>query len=123
MAREETEIQKSILDLLLGLGVLVWRNHNQGVRIAGKGRIKSPSSGIPDIVGVCANGRFLGIEVKTKTGKVEAHQIAFHDRISLSGGLCFVARSVDDLDQFLPEILNRLPLPSATPFEPLQSSS
>ena len=52
--------------------------------------------------------RFLAIEVKTKTGKVSLDQAKFLKLVNESGGLGFVARSVDDvidtlgvLDRFL----------------------
>ena len=41
--------------------------------------------------------RFLAIEVKTKTGKVSPDQVKFLNRVNESGGLGFVARSVDDV--------------------------
>ena len=60
---------------------------------------------MPDIVGVTPAGMFLGIEVKTKTGKVSAEQRAFLDRINGNNGIGFVARSVQDVIDKLDLIL------------------
>ena len=51
--------------------------------------------GVPDIVGILADGRFLGIEVKTARGKLSPHQERFIANINDSGGLGFVARDVE----------------------------
>ena len=52
--------------------------------------------GVCDIIG-CLDGRFIGIEVKTESGRVSTAQKIFIDHITEIGGLCFVARSVDDV--------------------------
>ena len=50
--------------------------------------------GIPDLI-CCQNGRMVGIEVKTKTGRVSPEQEEFIRRINEAGGLAFVARDLD----------------------------
>ena len=52
--------------------------------------------GCPDILGIY-KGKFLGIEVKTKSGKLSERQALFIEQINLEGGIAFVARSVDDV--------------------------
>ena len=52
--------------------------------------------GVPDLI-CCQNGRMIGIEVKTKMGRVSPEQIEFIKRINDAGGLAFVARSLDDV--------------------------
>jgi len=59
--------------------------------------------GIPDIVGIY-RGRFLGIEIKTKTGKLSIMQKVVIDEINANCGIAFVARSVDDVIQKLREV-------------------
>lgn len=53
-------------------------------------------SGVPDIL-VCVNGRFVGIEVKRPGGIVSPLQQLNIDDIHKSGGVAFVAYSVDDV--------------------------
>ena len=53
--------------------------------------------GVPDIVGILPDGKFLGIEVKTENGKLSPHQENFLAAINAAGGIGFCARSVDDV--------------------------
>lgn len=71
----------------------VWRNNvgldqKRGVKY-GLGR------GSPDLVGIVA-GRFVGLEVKTATGRVRPEQTVWLDMIRRLGGVAGVARSVED---------------------------
>lgn len=50
--------------------------------------------GIPDIL-ACVNGVFVGVEVKSNTGKVSPLQVATLKSISSHGGYCVVARPKD----------------------------
>jgi penicillin-binding protein-related factor A (putative recombinase) len=93
----EAAITKSIRDLLNSLKIFNWKNW---------GGLMG-TKGVPDILGIY-KGRFLGIEVKTATGKVSPEQEKFLENIRKSGGIGFVARSLDDVidnlglrDQFL----------------------
>lgn len=52
--------------------------------------------GLPDLV-VCAEGRFLGIEVKRPGGKPTAVQDAVHAAIRRAGGQVIVATGAEDL--------------------------
>ena len=49
-------------------------------------------AGSPDILG-CLDGRFLGIEVKTPTGKQEQSQRRFQTAFEAAGGIYLIARS------------------------------
>lgn len=53
-------------------------------------------AGLPDLIAV-VRGRYVGVEVKTPTGKVSAVQAAVHRKIEAAGGLVIVARHVDDV--------------------------
>ena len=94
----EHEIQQRIL-LALGAkpGVRVWRN-NTGALTDINGRlVKFGLQGSADILGILApNGRFLGIEVKSATGRQSDQQRNFQTMIESHGGLYILARSVDD---------------------------
>lgn len=53
-------------------------------------------AGVPDII-ACINGKFVGIEVKRPGGRVselQKHQI---EQIQQSGGVAFVAYSLDEV--------------------------
>jgi hypothetical protein len=86
MKPKEAQITKSIRMLLKTLGIFHWKNHG--------GLGSAP--GLPDLCAVY-KGRCVAIEVKTEKGRLSSHQQLFIDRINESGGLAFVARSVDDV--------------------------
>ena len=55
-----------------------------------------------DLIGWTSTGRFLGIEVKnlgrdTTKAKRREDQKRFRDAVNAAGGLCFIARSVDEV--------------------------
>jgi len=56
----------------------------------------SSHAGVPDIL-TCVNGVFVGIEVKSEKGITSVLQLRNMDAIKQSGGVSFVARSVDDV--------------------------
>jgi hypothetical protein len=55
--------------------------------------------GAPDIVCVLRGGRFMGIEVKTPTGRLRPEQEAFRDMLLNLGADYVVVRSVEDAVQ------------------------
>lgn len=63
----------------------------------------SQPRGVSDILGILPDGRFLAIEVKTRTGRVSEYQASFLYEITKNGGVAFVARSVEDVIEH-PEI-------------------
>ncbi len=82
----EHDITISIRNLLKTFNIFHWKNHGgpMGAR------------GVPDILGIY-QGRLLGIEIKTATGKPSPEQERFIQNINAAGGLAFVARSVEDV--------------------------
>lgn len=82
----EREITAQIRSVLKTFGVFHWKVW-QGL---------GSTPGVPDIVGIF-NGKFLGIEVKAKNGKVSPHQQRFLDNINANGGIGFVAYSAEDV--------------------------
>ena len=57
--------------------------------------------GVSDLIGILPDGKFLAIEVKTPTGRVSVEQTAFIQKINSSGGLAFIARSLEDVEHKL----------------------
>jgi len=82
----EGQLTSSIRQLLKTFGIFHWK--------AWGGPMSAP--GVPDIVG-CWKGRMIGIEVKAPRGHLSPDQVRFIEAINRSGGLAFVARSLDDV--------------------------
>jgi hypothetical protein len=96
----EQHIQKQILDYLRYRGIFCWKNTTTGIYVKSRNTwITNPSPGVSDILGCLPAGRLLAIEVKAQTGKVSPHQQQFLDEINSRGGLAFVARSVDEVQE------------------------
>jgi hypothetical protein len=93
----EQELQQAIL---LDLGARadlcrLWRGNSGTARSWGSDRaIKLLPPGHPDLTGILANGRWLGLEVKTGTGRQSAPQKNFQAVIERFGGVYLVVRSV-----------------------------
>lgn len=104
---EETRIQNAILLALSEAGCTVWRVETAGAwvgRVIHKERDTVTLAGArmfttglckggSDIIGVAQDGRFIAIEVKTKTGKPSKEQLTFIDIIRKAGGIAGIARS------------------------------
>lgn len=56
---------------------------------------RGDKAGVPDLL-ICFNGRFVGVELKSKTGKPSAEQLGQMALIRKSGGYCFIARSLEE---------------------------
>lgn len=106
---KETMIQTAIMQYLAlleraGVGYFFRNNVYQG-EIYKRGRVvgymKNDKRGSPDIVG-CYKGQFIGIEVKTETGRLSPFQKEAQLRIEKAGGRYIVARSSDDIVSELP---------------------
>jgi len=99
----ETDIVKSILEYLTLRRFLCKRN-NAGMMYgkSTKGKswaVKIGEAGWPDIEGITKDGRYFGVEVKTKKGRLSPAQKEVGEKIIESKGIWFVARSVDDVIQ------------------------
>lgn len=81
----EAEITRGIRRMLDALGAFNFKHWSGPMSMRG----------ISDILG-CYKGRFVAIEVKTRTGKASPAQEQFLERVRKAGGIAFVARSVDD---------------------------
>lgn len=57
--------------------------------------------GCADLLGQLRDGRFLAVEVKTRTGRVSPAQQAFLATVAHNGGVALVARSVEDVSRTL----------------------
>ena len=88
MAKEEAEIQTQILDFLESKGFLVVKFHNGAHKVKGVFiRARESSKGVPDIIGMTPDGRFIGVEVKIPGEVPTKEQKAILERINASGGV------------------------------------
>ena len=96
----EQDIQAEIVSWLASLPrVRVWRQN-----VVRRGHILSTRVGSPDITGIVApRGRRLGVEVKTKWGKLSEAQVEFGAEMVFYGGLWVVARSLQEAQDLLGE--------------------
>lgn len=84
---KEADIVRAILKYLKTVpGCFAWKEHGGMYGTAG----------IPDII-CCYKGRFLGLEVKTETGKPTALQEATIRKILGCDGIAQVVRSVSEV--------------------------
>lgn len=103
MKLSEKQIENSILEYLAMRNIYAFKVKSQGTYDVKEGRFRKPSRyykrGTADILGVLPGGRFLAIEVKSKTGRLSMHQKMFIEAVNAYGGLGFVARSIEDVEQ------------------------
>jgi hypothetical protein len=128
----EAEIQKAILQYLAIRKKIVFWRQNSGSFVApviraiagvlekfGLGRKKiaimsavkkaaghykcTSESGIPDITAIY-RGVYVGLEVKTKTGRLTKDQKVMHARMNKNGVQVFIVRSVDDVKEALAKV-------------------
>jgi len=94
---KELNIQRLIMVALTERGCTVWRNNT--------GALKDPDGrlvrfglcvGSSDIIGMTPEGKFLAIEVKTRTGRLSDQQRKFIDHVNARGGIAGVARLPQD---------------------------
>ena len=113
---QETLIQRAIMLALSEADCIVWRNNTAGAYV-GKVLHKAGDQvtlgnshlvqfglckGSSDIIGIhCPTGRFLAVEVKTKTGRASPEQIQFIEAVRSSGGIAGIARSPADALELL----------------------
>ena len=102
---KEKDLENLVLDYLNRSGVFAFKVNTVGVWDSKQNIYRSLSKfvlkGTSDILGVLPNGRFLAIEMKTKTGVASKEQTAFINRVNKSGGLAFIARGIPDVKEKL----------------------
>lgn len=54
-------------------------------------------AGVPDIIACAPGGLFVAIEVKTPTGRVSKLQEVHVRKINYTGGIAFIARSLQEV--------------------------
>lgn len=104
---EHTEkvIENMILNYLRFRGVFAWKNDTVGIwdqkrKVYRKKSGAFHMTGQSDILGIFEN-RFLAIEVKSKKGKARPEQTEFLKQVNENGGIGFIARSIEDVENYL----------------------
>lgn len=114
---EETKLMRLIMVALTQADCLVFRNETAGAYV---GRVIHKDArivtlqnamlmtfglcvGSSDIIGIHKpTGRFLAVEVKTKTGRASKEQINFIEQVRAANGIAGLARSVQEALDLLP---------------------
>lgn len=96
--KSEANIQNQILIALSQAGCLVWRQDTGAYKDPKSGRLVRYGlcKGSSDVIGLCPDGVFLAVEVKTATGRVRPEQETFIVAVKRAGGRAGIARSVED---------------------------
>ena len=89
MTQPEARVGRKIADWLNAQGHFVFKVHGSALMMAG----------LPDLI-VCANSRFVGIEVKMPGNKPSIRQLYVHRQIERSGGTVIVAYNLDDVKEW-----------------------
>ena len=105
----EGEVRKLVCSYLTKLGIFFWLHDSVGIFDPKTKRFRRNTSpyrikGVADILGVLPNGRALAIELKSATGRLTPEQKSFLERVNASGGLAFMARSIEDVKGALGDI-------------------
>lgn len=100
----EAELLRFTVDALKRSGLLWWRVSN-GASLYTRGTKtffrKSPIAGFPDLAGILPTGQFWALELKTKKGVISAEQRAWIASIRRSNGVAEVARSPEEVTDFI----------------------
>ena len=100
--RPEAAALSEVLQALRANPAVVWcERMNSGAAKIGNRFIWFGFTGCPDVLGQLRDGRLLGVEVKSPTGKLSTQQSVFIERINSAGGVAFVARNCNDVFKYL----------------------
>lgn len=109
---KEKDIEKACLDyfsyILSPKEAFIWKNPSSGYYDPSKKCFRRHTSpyainGTPDAY-IIKNGHCIGIEFKTRSGRLSESQKQFKERFTNSGGLYFVCRSIDDAQIIVTQI-------------------
>jgi hypothetical protein len=107
----EAQILRTCLIRLAYLEVqgklIFWRQNNGATYDIKRGAYRKGGigqrNGVPDIMVILPNGRALGIECKTASGKQSVGQVSIERDMKRMGAAYAVVRSTDDLNAVLTE--------------------
>lgn len=104
----EANIQRDVMMALSRAGCLIWRNQTGVLPNANGIPVRfGLCVGSSDLIGICPDGRFLAVEVKTATGRTSDAQDRFIAAVIAKGGRAGVARSAEDVGVILAQVVKR----------------
>ena len=96
----EKDVQLSILQYLEAKRYFFYRQNTTPIFDAQKKIFRRMPAyamkGVPDII-VIHQGKYIGIECKSDTGKMSPDQLQFEKMSTLNGGVYILARSIEDV--------------------------
>ena len=99
--KPEREVQRAILIYLRARGCLVAVTDAGAAYRAGSFGADTVPAGWPDITGVTPDGRFIGVECKSPTGRQSPAQKQMEESIRRRNGIYILARSIEDVVEVL----------------------
>ncbi len=109
--RHEAAALCEVLKALKAHPAVSWcERMNTGAAKVGNRFIRFGFKGCPDVLGQLRDGRLLGVEVKSPTGKLRPEQSFFLERIRGAGGVAFMSRDCRDVLQALGAIERGKPM-------------
>ena len=92
----EADIQNTILQYLKIKKIFHYRQNQSAVKVDNRFLRSTSINGLPDIICI-VNGIYIGLEVKTKIGRLNDNQVDTHRCIIGAGGIVYVVRSLDEV--------------------------
>ncbi|RPI60690.1 MAG: VRR-NUC domain-containing protein [Planctomycetaceae bacterium] len=96
--KPERQVQRAILAYLRSIGCLVVVTDAGAAYRAGAYGADTVPAGWPDITGLLPDGRFIGVECKSPTGRQSPMQKRMEQEIRKRNGIYVLARGVEDVD-------------------------
>ncbi len=99
----ERDVQRAVLEYLAWRKIFAWRNQTTGIYDPRRGVFRAGQTlrGVPDVLGILPDGRFLGVEVKRPGKHLEPHQQEFQTRATALKAVCVCVHSAAELDAAL----------------------
>lgn len=99
---KESAVLAQCLQYLRLRGIFCWRQNTGAFKTENGGFFRSSMPGIPDIIGILPDGRFLGVECKRQYGgKLSEAQKIFCKHITDNNGVYIIATSYQDIAAIL----------------------
>lgn len=99
---KEKDVQRACLDVLRAKKIFHWRNNSGAYKTEHGSFIRFGIKGSPDIIAIHPKtGQFIGIEVKTKKGKLNENQKLFKKKVEENNAIYIVVRSTEDIVNFI----------------------
>lgn len=107
LTASEAQIQKTIIEWLQWNKIFHYRQNSGGFLkeytrkngSPGKSMVRFGRPGSTDILCV-KHGIYIGIEVKSKTGKQDPDQVIFQKDLERAGGIYLLVRSSEEVEKF-----------------------